>query len=66
MELMDGSLAIQQGEEIYAAKEAEMVPKQTKITEEAKSIHTLSIAGAEHSWRRFRINAGHVSANGMT
>jgi transposase len=60
LSLMDGSLAIQKGYEIYAAKEAETAPKQTKTTEKANSSRTSTIPSADHPWRRFRINTVHI------
>ena len=58
LNLMDGTLAIQKGDEIFAAKEAESTPKQTKTTEKTISGHTPTIPKADHPWRRYRIITG--------
>jgi transposase len=61
LSLMDGSLAIQKGNEIFAAKEAEIAPKQTQPTEKTKSSdRTPTIPSADHPWRRYRINLVHT------
>jgi hypothetical protein len=60
LKLMDGSIAIQEGNGIYAAKEAEIASKQAKTAEKAKSVPTPMIPSADHPWRRFRINTEHV------
>jgi transposase len=60
LSLMDGSLAIQKGYEIYAAKEAEIAPKQAKTAKKSKSAHASTIPSADHPWRCFRINTGHI------
>jgi hypothetical protein len=59
LELMDGSIAIKEGNGIYAAKEVEIAPKQAEAEEKGKSTHAPTIPSADHPWRRFRINTKH-------
>jgi transposase len=60
LSLLDGSLAIQKGCEIFAAKEVEITPKRAKTTEKANSTRTPTIPSVDHPWRRYRINSGHI------